>query len=74
MFHRNASIALLLLAAILEAGGDDAVRKALHISTPRVRLQLFTADALVLFAYGYAVYAPAWNFGRLLGLYVVSFL
>lgn len=36
MFHRNASIALLLLAAILEAGGDDAVRKALHISTPPV--------------------------------------
>jgi hypothetical protein len=29
--------------------------------------------AVVLFSYGYIVNAPAWDFGRLLGLYVVFF-
>ena len=34
---------------------------------------LFAAGALVLFSYGYVVNAPSWDFGRLLGIYVVFF-
>ena len=34
---------------------------------------LFAVGALVLFSYGYVVNAPSWDFGRLLGIYVVFF-
>jgi len=33
----------------------------------------FIVGASLLFAYGYTVNAPPWDFGRLLGLYVVFF-
>lgn len=67
-------IALMVLftAAMLEAGGDALVRKGLH-ATPAARLVFFLAGAVVLFAYGYVVNAPTWDFGRLLGVYVVFF-
>ncbi len=64
---------VLLLAAILEAGGDALVRIGLRQSTGGVRWLAFTSGALVLFAYGMTVNAPNWDFGRLLGLYVVFF-
>ena len=66
------SLLMLLLAAVLEAGGDALVRAGLHAS-PLRRALLFAAGAVVLFAYGYAVNAPPWEFGRLLGIYVVLF-
>ena len=70
---RGVSIAILFLAAVLEAGGDAMVRKALHSNAPWSRVGLFGISALILFAYGYTVNAPAWDFGKLLGLYVVFF-
>ena len=73
MDKRSVSIAILFLAAVLEAGGDAIVRKALHTNAPWTRIPLFVAGGLILTAYGYAVNAPAWDFGRLLGLYVVFF-
>ncbi len=73
MDKRSVSIAILFLAAVLEAGGDAILRKALHTNAPWIRLVLFAFGGTVLFAYGYAVNAPAWDFGRLLGLYVVFF-
>jgi len=36
-------------------------------------LWLWVLGAAVLFAYGYVVNAPPWDFGRLLGIYVVFF-
>src|SRR5262249_56811257 len=69
----HASLLLLFLAALLEAGGDAVVRMGLHASTTAVRVILFAIAALVLFAYGYVVNAPPWDFGRLLGIYVVFF-
>jgi len=69
----RSAILLLLLAAALEVGGDAVIRAALHTSSAWPRAILFTLGAGVLFAYGYAVNAPAWDFGRLLGLYVVFF-
>ncbi len=73
MDKRSVSIAILFLAAVLEAGGDAILRKALHTNAPWIRLTLFALGGTILFAYGYTVNAPAWDFGSLLGLYVVFF-
>lgn len=64
---------LLVLAAVLEAGGDALVRIGLHSNSLAARIGLFAAGALVLFAYGAAVNAPPWDFGKLLGVYVTLF-
>src|SRR5207249_5083990 len=69
----NLTLILLFTAALMEAGGDALVRMGLHASTPMVRTVLFLVGAVVLFGYGYVVNAPAWDFGRLLGVYVVFF-
>ncbi len=71
--NRSTAILMLAVAALLEAGGDAIVRTALHRSTGASRFTLFFVGAIVLFLYGYAVNAPPWDFGRLLGLYVVFF-
>ena len=63
---------VLLLAACLEAGGDALVRAGVH-SCASARVGFMLSGAVVLFAYGYVVNAPAWDFGRLLGVYVVFF-
>ena len=70
---RPTAIALLAAAALLEAGGDAIIRAGLKTQGISARLALFLLGALVLFAYGYTVNAPSWNFGQLLGLYVVFF-
>ena len=67
------ALAILFLAAVLEAGGDALVRTGLEAGTAGRKLALFAVGAVVLFAYGCAVNAPRWDFGRLLGIYVVFF-
>lgn len=67
------NILVLFCAALLEAGGDALVRVALHTSSALPRFLLFTLAAAVLFAYGYTVNTPSWDFGKLLGIYVVFF-
>jgi drug/metabolite transporter superfamily protein YnfA len=69
----NLTLVLLFTAALLEAGGDALVRMGLHGSTIIIRATFFVAGGLVLFTYGYVVNTPAWDFGRLLGTYVVFF-
>jgi|ERR1700745_1861831 drug/metabolite transporter (DMT)-like permease len=64
---------VLLIAALLEAGGDAIVRGALHRESAFARFVLFVIGGCVLFAYGWLVNSPPWNFGELLGLYVVFF-
>lgn len=70
---RGTTILVLLFASLLEAGGDALVRGALHSSVASIRILLFGAGAAVLFSYGWVVNATSWEFGRLLGLYVVFF-
>jgi hypothetical protein len=70
---RTSAILVLLLASLLEAGGDAIVRIALKNSSGFSRVLLFVLGAAILFAYGWTVNAPPWDFGRLLGLYVVFF-
>jgi len=70
---RLTPLAILLVAAVLEAGGDALIRNGLQTSATTTRLTSFALGALVLFSYGYVVNKPAWDFGRLLGVYIVFF-
>lgn len=67
------SILTLAFAAALEASGDAVIRLGLHQSEALRRVMLFVCGAAILFAYGWTVNRPPWDFGRLLGLYVVFF-
>ncbi len=66
-------LAVLTLAAALEAGGDALVRSGLHAPVWSTRAAFMAAGALVLFTYGVTVNLPPWDFGRLLGVYVALF-
>ncbi len=48
------------------------MRKGLHASGA-ARALIFLAGAIVLFGYGWVVNSPPWDFGKLLGIYVVFF-
>jgi small multidrug resistance family-3 protein len=67
------TLLILFIAALLEAGGDALVRNGLHAPAFTSRLVFFLIGAFVLFAYGYVVNSPPWDFGKLLGVYVVFF-
>jgi multidrug transporter EmrE-like cation transporter len=70
---RTTAILILLFAAVLEAGGDAIMRAGLHKNPVWQKTLLFALAGVVLFAYGWTVNAPPWDFGKLLGLYVVFF-
>ena len=72
MRHATALL-ILFTAAVLEAGGDALVRSGIHASALSTRVLFWLAGAVVLFSYGCVVNAPPWDFGRLLGIYVVFF-
>jgi small multidrug resistance family-3 protein len=67
------ALGVLFLAAVLEAGGDALVRSGLHGQALATRMLFFALGAVVLFGYGYVVNTPPWDFGKLLGVYVVFF-
>ena len=71
--NRTVTILVLIVAASLEAGGDALMRIGLHSNAIWSRLAFFSVAAVALFAYGWTVNAPPWDFGRLLGLYAVFF-
>ncbi len=66
-------LALLAVAAGLEAGGDALARLGLRGPSLASRAGFFATAAAVLFSYGVTVNLPPWDFGRLLGVYVVLF-
>ena len=70
---QSTAVLVLLLAAVLEVGGDAIVRRGLYGAGTGRRTALMLLGGIVLFAYGYVVNAAPWDFGRLLGLYVVLF-
>ena len=63
----------LVVAALLEAGGDAIIRAGLGQSATGARIAWIAAGAVVLTAYGVLVNQPNWDFGRLLGAYVAVF-
>ncbi len=71
--NRGVALLILLVCAMLEAGGDALARKGMHAASQNARLGFYAMAALVLFAYGWLVNRPPWSFGTLLGIYVVFF-
>lgn len=70
---RTGTFLILFLAAVFEAGGDAIMRTALHKTLFLQRAFLFALAAVVLFAYGWTVNSPPWDFGKLIGVYIVFF-
>lgn len=64
---------LLSLAALLEVIGDSFFQSALHRSAGGSRIFFLALGAAVLVGYGLVVNLSGWDFGRLLGVYVVFF-
>ncbi len=71
--HRGGAFLVLLLAAFLEAYGDSSFQTALYRSSGTSRTIAFLVGAASLAAYGLVVNVPYWDFGKLLGVYVVLF-
>jgi drug/metabolite transporter superfamily protein YnfA len=71
--NKSLALLILLVAAVLEAGGDALVRTGLQSSNPTKRIEFMLLGGFVLFSYGVVVNLPAWDFGRLLGIYVALF-
>jgi small multidrug resistance family-3 protein len=67
------AFALLTLAAFLEAFGDSLFQSGLYRSAGAERGLFFVSGAVVLALYGLTVNIPHWDFGKLLGVYVVLF-
>src|SRR6516162_6280241 len=67
------TLAVLLLAAFLEAYGDSCFQQGLYRASGIARYSAFVLGALTLALYGLTVNTPSWDFGKLLGLYVVLF-
>ena len=64
---------VLSFAALLEVLGDSYFQAGLYKSNGASRIGSFAAGAAVLTFYGLVVNLPRWDFGRLLGIYVVLF-
>jgi len=62
-------IVFLVIAALLEVGGDALVRWGLKGG----RIFGFVLGAVTLFTYAIFVNTPRWDFGRLLGIYIAIF-
>jgi hypothetical protein len=71
--HPGGAFALLALAAFLEAFGDSLFQSGLYRSAGTARELFFISGAAVLVLYGFTVNIPHWDFGKLLGVYVVLF-
>lgn len=64
---------LLAFAAFLEALGDSFFQSGLYRASGALRVLLLVLGTVVLGFYGLTVNAPRWDFGKLLGVYVVLF-
>jgi hypothetical protein len=64
---------VLTLAAFLEAWGDSFFQVGFYRSSGIGRVLAFAAGTVVLACYGSMVNVPRWDFGKLLGVYVVLF-
>ena len=71
--HPAGAFALLTAAAFLEAFGDSLFQSGIYRSTGTARGFFFVSGAIVLTFYGFGVNIPHWDFGKLLGVYVVLF-
>jgi hypothetical protein len=68
--EKLAILGFLLVATILEAGGDAVVRMGLNQPAGGLRALLFLAGAALLFGYGLTLNLAPIEFGRVIGIYV----
>ena len=73
VLHRTGALAVLTTAAFLEAYGDSCFQSGLYRSRGMGRVLVFLVGAVALACYGLLVNIPRWDFGRLIGVYVVLF-
>lgn len=66
--HALLALLLLVLAALLEVGGDAGIRWGM-----RTNRWGFLVGGAALVAYGVVVNLSTWNFSRLMGLYIAVF-
>lgn len=71
--NRSGVLAVLLMGAFLEAYGDSCFQAGLYRSRGISRILVFLIGAASLSFYGLVVNVPRWDFGRVLGVYVVLF-
>jgi len=71
--HRAGALLLLTVAAFLEAYGDSCFQSGLYRTAGMGRAIALMGGVVSLAAYGLVVNAPRWEFGKLLGVYVVLF-
>ena len=71
--HPLGALLVLALAAFLEAWGDSFFQSSFYQSAGSARALPLLAGTVVLASYGCMVNIPRWDFGKLLGLYVVLF-
>jgi len=71
--NRGGALAVLAAAAFLEAYGDSCFQAGLYRSRGVGRAVVFLIGAVSLILYGLVVNVPRWDFGKLLGVYVVLF-
>jgi len=63
---------LLLIATVLEVGGDALVRAAIYNHAGYVRLALFLIGAALLLGYGTFLNLAPVEFGQVVGLYIAT--
>ena len=71
--HRGGALLILVVAAFFEAFGDSLFQTGLYRASGAARILSFAGGVSVLALYGLVVNLPRWDFGRLLGVYVVLF-
>lgn len=67
------AFSVLALAAFLEAWGDSFFQSGFYRVSGSGRVFSLLAGTIVLATYGATVNVPRWDFGRLIGAYVVLF-
>ncbi len=67
------ALGVLAIAALLEAWGDSFFQVGFYRSSGMGRIAAFAIGTVVLAAYGSVVNVPRWDFGRLIGVYVLMF-
>jgi hypothetical protein len=58
---------------LFEAFGDSLFQSGIHRAGGLTRSFFLASGAMILGFYGFTVNLPHWNFGKLLGIYVVMF-
>ena len=71
--HPLGAVTVLAVAALLEAWGDSFFQVGFYRASGLGRVLALLAGAAVLASYGSVVNVPRWDFGKLLGVYVVLF-